>query len=182
MRLLCLRPHDAGHNRRIVVDGIDLVEQPAMRRVVASLRPAIGPDDALMVIDAARLAQPRVRAGQVEDPRLAVGRTTARTSSAPSGGWHSTRSPARVSAGSPIIQTAETPASMQELRASEHVLILGCTGRPRAVRLMELSSITDAEPVVDRKHDETVSREILIYRIGIAVIVHAMPAEQHLTR
>src|ERR1700722_7460831 len=71
---------------------------------------------------------------------------------------------------------------LQELRASEHVLILGCTGRPRAVRLMELSSITDAEPVVDRKHDETVSREILIHRIGIAVIVHVMPAEQHLTR
>jgi hypothetical protein len=71
---------------------------------------------------------------------------------------------------------------LQEFRAGEHVLIFGGTRRPRMIGMMEFAAVADAEPVIDGKNDETVVGEILIHRIGIAVIVHVVPAEQHLPR
>ena len=50
------------------------------------------------------------------------------------------------------------------------------------VRMMEGVTVADPEPIVNRQHDIAVVGEILIHRIAVAVIVHVVPAEQHLPR
>src|SRR6266511_3865054 len=47
---------------------------------------------------------------------------------------------------------------------------------------MEVKAIPDAEPVVHREHDEPATRQILIQRVGVRVIVRVVPAQQHLPR
>ena len=71
---------------------------------------------------------------------------------------------------------------LEEMRARQHILIFRSACRPRMLGLLEFPSITDAETVIDRQHDEAVSGEILVHRIGVAVVVHVMPAEKHLPR
>ncbi len=71
---------------------------------------------------------------------------------------------------------------LQELRAGHHVLILRGAGGARVIGMMEGVAVADAEPIVDRQHDEAVSREILVHGVGVAVVIHVVPAEQHLPR
>ena len=71
---------------------------------------------------------------------------------------------------------------LQEVRAGHHVLIFGGARVARVLGMMECAAVADAEPVVHRQHDETVRRQILVHRVGVAVVVHVVPAEQHLPR
>src|SRR5579863_3245873 len=70
--------------------------------------------------------------------------------------------------------------SLQKARGGEHILVFGGATVSRVLRLMKRSSVADAEPIVDREHDATAAREVLIHRIGVAVVVHVVPAKQHL--
>ena len=47
-------------------------------------------------------------------------------------------------------------------------------------RLAEIQTIADAAAVIHRQHDIATAREVLIQRVGVAVVVHVVPAEQHL--
>ena len=81
------------------------------------------------------------------------------------------------------IRFGSTPGSVCRNRPpATHVLIFGGARGPGMVGLLEVPAIADAEPIVHRQHDEAVRGEILVHRIGVAVVVHVVPAEQHLPR
>src|ERR1700722_2120503 len=71
---------------------------------------------------------------------------------------------------------------LQETRAGRDILIFGRAGRAPAIGLMKRATVTDTQTIVYRQHDEAMRSEILIHGIGIAVIAHVMPAQQHLPR
>ena len=47
-------------------------------------------------------------------------------------------------------------------------------------RLAEIQSVPDAAAIIHRQHDVSLARQILIHRVRVVVVVHVMPAEQHL--
>src|SRR5207247_3416587 len=63
-----------------------------------------------------------------------------------------------------------------------NVSTLGRATRTGIGWLMEVKAITDAEPVVHREHDEPATRQVLIQRVGVRVIVRVVPTQQHLPR
>src|ERR1700733_2035693 len=68
------------------------------------------------------------------------------------------------------------------MRPGHYVLIFGGAGIACVLGMMKLTAVADTEPVVQREHDKTVRSEVLVYRVAIAVVIHVVPAEQHLTR
>ena len=69
---------------------------------------------------------------------------------------------------------------LQKFGAGDHILVFGCPAPHRLWRLAKGASVHDAEPVVHRKHSVAFTREILIHSVGVVVILHVMPSEQHL--
>ena len=82
----------------------------------------------------------------------------------------------------PIRPGVDARRGLQELGAGQHVLILGRAGEAGVVGMLEGAAVADAEAIVHRQHDEAVRGQILVHRIGVGVIVHVVPAEQHLPR
>src|SRR5690348_16926635 len=48
--------------------------------------------------------------------------------------------------------------------------------------VMELVPVADPAPVVHTEHHVTLAREVLIDRVAVRVIIHVVPAEEHLAR
>jgi len=71
------------------------------------------------------------------------------------------------------------PAAQVQACALHIVVLAGAAGAV-VERLAEVESVTDAAAVVDRQHDVTEVREVLIHRVRIRVVVHVVVAEQHL--
>ena len=61
-----------------------------------------------------------------------------------------------------------------------HVVKL--TGAARAIidRLAEVEPVADAAAIVDGEHDVSLAGQVLIHRVRIVVVVHVVPAQQHL--
>src|SRR6202522_1942447 len=60
------------------------------------------------------------------------------------------------------------------------IFVFGAAARAAIVWLAEVAAIHDAGPIVDRQHDISTARQILIHGIGIVVVVHVVEAEHHL--
>src|SRR3989440_2086355 len=69
---------------------------------------------------------------------------------------------------------------LQKFRARNHILVFGGAAPHGVWRLAKGAPVHDAEPIVHRKHGVTFARQILIHRVGVVVILHVMPSEQHL--
>ena len=63
---------------------------------------------------------------------------------------------------------------------AQYVVELARALRAIVRRLTELHTVRDAAAIIDRQHYVSTTREILIQRVGVAVIVEVVPAEQHL--
>src|SRR5437870_3451202 len=51
---------------------------------------------------------------------------------------------------------------------------------PWISRTGECHAATDAAAVINGEHDVALARQILVHGVGVVVIVHVVPAEQHL--
>src|SRR4051812_36584299 len=71
---------------------------------------------------------------------------------------------------------------LQILRSCNDILIFGGSRGSSMVRVMKMMPVTDAEAIIHREHDIAMISEVLIHRVAVAVIVHVVPAEQHLSR
>src|SRR5438309_11933537 len=71
---------------------------------------------------------------------------------------------------------------LQVLRSGDDVLIFGPSRGTRMIGMMEAVAVADTEAVVYGQYHIAVTREILVHRVGVAVIIHVLPAEQHLPR
>ena len=60
------------------------------------------------------------------------------------------------------------------------VAVLGRAGGPVVHRFAELHAVPDPAAVVHRQHDEAAARQVLVHRVGVPVVVHVVPAGQHL--
>ena len=59
-------------------------------------------------------------------------------------------------------------------------LILAAAGSAIAQRFAEIQAVADAAAVIHRQHHEAAVGEVLVHRVGVHVVIHGMPAEQHL--
>ncbi len=71
---------------------------------------------------------------------------------------------------------------MQEAGSRHDILIFGGARETGVLGMMKRQAIADAETIVDRQHDETMRRQILIHGVAVAVVIHVTPTEQHLPR
>jgi len=71
-------------------------------------------------------------------------------------------------------------AATQVDTGPEHVLELARPARAVAERLAELQAVADPAPVVDGEDDVAAARQVLIEGVGVVVVLHVVPAEQHL--
>ena len=69
---------------------------------------------------------------------------------------------------------------LQETTARHDILVLGRPGRAGMLGVLEVVAVTDSQAVVDRQHDEAVRGQVLVHRVGVAVVAHVRPAEHHL--
>ena len=69
---------------------------------------------------------------------------------------------------------------MQEFSRGDNILIFGCAATSAARRFAEGAAVADAAAVIERENDVAAAGEILIHGIGIRVVVHVVPAEEHL--
>ena len=47
-------------------------------------------------------------------------------------------------------------------------------------RLAKIEAVADAAAVIHRQHDIPGIREILVHRVAVGIVIHVMPAQQHL--
>ena len=64
---------------------------------------------------------------------------------------------------------------------SGDVAILGGALGSEVDGFAEFHAVADSAAIVHGQDDEAPAREVLVHRIGVAVVVHVMPAGQHLT-
>ena len=72
------------------------------------------------------------------------------------------------------------PILHEEARA-HHVAEFAAAGRAVVERFAELHPVADAAAVVDGEHDVALAGQPLVHRVGIPVVIHVVPAEEHLT-
>src|SRR5438445_3810318 len=63
---------------------------------------------------------------------------------------------------------------------SDDVFVFAGAAACTARSFPERAAITYAAAVIDRKHDVATIGEILVHRVGVRVVIHVVPAEQHL--
>ena len=71
---------------------------------------------------------------------------------------------------------------LQIARPGQHVLVFRRTRGAGMGRMLEGPPVADTQPVVHRQHGKAVQCQVLVHGISVAVIVHVMPAQQHLPR
>src|SRR5258708_28192291 len=71
---------------------------------------------------------------------------------------------------------------LQEAGSRHDILIFGGARETGVLGMMKRQAIADAETIVDRQHDETMRRQLLIHGVAVAVVIHVTPTEQHLPR
>src|SRR6185295_347497 len=62
----------------------------------------------------------------------------------------------------------------------DDVLIFAGAAAGATRSFAEGPAVADAAAIVDREHDISTASEVLIHRVGIRVVVHVVPAQQHL--
>src|SRR5258708_1769099 len=68
------------------------------------------------------------------------------------------------------------------MRPRNYILVFDGSGIAGVLGLMEGPAIADAKSVIHGEHHETMRRQILIHGVGVAVVIHVVPAEEHLPR
>ena len=71
-------------------------------------------------------------------------------------------------------------AAAQIQAGAEHVVELARAGGAVVEGFAEVQAVADAAAVVDGQHDVALAGEVLIHRVGVVVVVHVVPAQQHL--
>ena len=61
-----------------------------------------------------------------------------------------------------------------------NVVVLAAAGSAVVQRLAEIQTVADAAAIIDGKHHVTAVGKVLVEGVGVGVVVHVMPAEQHL--
>src|SRR6266404_2848508 len=71
-------------------------------------------------------------------------------------------------------------ASLQIFSSRHDVLVLLCAAARAARGFAKRAAVTDSAAVIQRQYHITAAGEILIHGVGIRVVVHVVPAEEHL--
>src|SRR5260370_28512615 len=74
----------------------------------------------------------------------------------------------------------DSAANWERFSSGHHVLILrrAASGSPR--RFAERAAVANSAAVIQRKNDVSAAGEVLIHGVRIRVVVHIVPAEEHL--
>ena len=80
----------------------------------------------------------------------------------------------------PMRDGVHVRARAQVQPRAQHIVVLASARGAVVERLAEVESVADAAPIVHREHHVSPAREILVHRVRVAVVVHVVPAEQHL--
>src|SRR6266850_1261152 len=68
-----------------------------------------------------------------------------------------------------------------QFSGGDNVFVFGGATPCASRSFAEGPAVADAAAIVDRKNDVAAAGQVLIHRIGIRVVIHVVPAEQHLT-
>src|SRR5713101_1807693 len=71
-------------------------------------------------------------------------------------------------------------AGLQIFSSGHDVLVFFGAAARAARGFAKGAAVTDSAAVIQREHHVTAAGEILIHGVGIRVVVHVMPAEEHL--
>src|SRR5207244_12978419 len=77
--------------------------------------------------------------------------------------------------------SVDVGAGLQIFSSGDDVLIFAGAATGAIRSFAEGAAVTDAAAIVDGENDVAAIGEVLIHGIGIRVVVHVMPAEEHLT-
>src|SRR5439155_17068589 len=77
--------------------------------------------------------------------------------------------------------SVDVGAGLQIFSSGDDVLIFAGAAAGAIRSFAEGAAVTDAAAIVDGENDVAAIGEVLIHGIGIRVVVHVMPAEEHLT-
>src|SRR5579864_5139751 len=93
---------------------------------------------------------------------------------------HSGEEPTVATAPQAHAGRIDIAAALQIFSGGDNVLVFRCAaaGPPRS--FAKRAAIADATAIVDGQHDIAAAGEILVHGIGIRVVIHVVPAEQHL--
>src|SRR6266478_1334687 len=76
--------------------------------------------------------------------------------------------------------TVHVAAGLQIFSSRHDVLVLLCAAARAARGFAKRAAVADSAAVIQREDHVTAAGEILIHGVGIRVVVHVMPAEEHL--
>ena len=76
--------------------------------------------------------------------------------------------------------SVDVGAGLQIFSSGDDVLIFAGAATGAIGSFAESATVADAAAIVDGENDVAAIGEILIHRVGIRVVVHVMPAEEHL--
>src|SRR5690242_5022710 len=69
---------------------------------------------------------------------------------------------------------------LEILSSRGHVLVFAGAAACTTWRFAEASAVSDAAAIVDRQDHIPATRQILVHAVRVRVVVHVVPAEQHL--
>ena len=69
---------------------------------------------------------------------------------------------------------------LQIMPRGDDILVFRCSPPRAARRHAERAPVPNTAAIIQHQHDVSAAREVLIHGVGIRVVVHVMPAQQHL--
>src|SRR5258706_4625170 len=76
--------------------------------------------------------------------------------------------------------SVDVGAALKILACGDDVFVFAGAAACAAWSFAEPAAVAYAAAVIDRKHDVAAAGEVLIHSVGIRVVIHVVPAKQHL--